>query len=209
MRTLLTPPLEEPAGVEGLLGHDHPLLPAKPDQLPIQLQTWSRNWEQQMLQPAEILSVWTPREELLWRRPLADCRIAACHNFGWFQCFTVKLPHGGKCTRIFLALYKTTESKLVLPLHYLAGILLKGCSVADSGFVLCCFGNVMGLFIYVVRFESVWSLSKGERKWYCMSMFCPGRGDRIYFFKKRKESVIWLFYFYPVTIMSHKLLEMK
>lgn len=34
MRALLTPPLEEPAGVEGLLLHDHPLLPASSDQLP-------------------------------------------------------------------------------------------------------------------------------------------------------------------------------
>jgi len=42
MRALLTPPLEKPAGIEGLLLHSHPLLSTMPDQLPVHLQTWSR-----------------------------------------------------------------------------------------------------------------------------------------------------------------------
>lgn len=42
MRALLTPPLEKPAGVEGLLLHIHPLLPTTPDQMPVHLQAWRR-----------------------------------------------------------------------------------------------------------------------------------------------------------------------
>lgn len=34
------------------------------------------------------------------------------------------------------------------------------------------------------------------------------RGGNV-FFLKRKENIIWLFHFYPDTIMSHKLLDMK
>lgn len=42
MKALLTPPLEKPAGVEGLFLHSHPLLSTTPDQMPVHLQTWSR-----------------------------------------------------------------------------------------------------------------------------------------------------------------------
>lgn len=146
------------------------------------------------------LNVWTPREELLWRRPLADCRIAAHHTFGWFQCFTVKLPHGGKHIRIFLALCTTTQLKLILPLHCLARVLLKCCSVVGSVFVLCRFGKVMGLFICVVRFESIWFLSKGERKWYCVSIFCPGRAGEHILLKKEREHYLA---FSPLSWHNH------
>lgn len=124
-------------------------------------------------------SVWT-REELLRRRPLADCRIAARCTFEWFQRFTVKPPSGGKkppCIRIFLALSATASWKFVLPLHCLAGVLC--CGVAGSVLVLQYFGKMMGLSLCMVRFEPLCTVRRRERKWYCVSIFW---GEGIYFF---------------------------